>query len=764
MIARRPPDVGAVCAFGQLIADPLLSELEMLNVHPSLLPRWRGAAPIERAILAGRRGDRRDDPAGHRGSRLGPGRLREPTPIGPGDDLGALEPRLAELGGELLVRAMDLRAAGELELTEQDEAPPPTPRRSTAAERRLDPARPAAELERRVRALNPHIGDVPRARRGERLGVRRARVAHGGARAGRASRPPASACCSAAATGALELLEVQAPGKKPMAADGYLRGHAPPARARLTSPARRRRLRGPAPRVRGRRLGRPRAAGRAGAPRRVEPRTRPRAAARLRRRPAPWHLGPPDRALARPAARELDDPVLAALRLGLFELLFSERRAARRRRRGGRARQGEPARAPRRRARERGAAAGRPRGRRSCSRGLDARRRARPPLAHSYPPWLAELWWEELGPRDGARADGGAERARRDGAAGERAARRPRGAPRGAARRRRGRRAGAGARAPRRPRVDRRRMALWASAGGCGARARAALVGQSRVLGRRASTCSTREPGERVLDLCAGPGVKTTMIAARMRNEGAIRVGRAATPARRDGGRARRAAGGDDRRGRRGATRPLTTWARATIASWWIRRARTSERSPRAPTRAGARSRGIPLAWPRSRARSSPAAPPPCARAARSSTRPARSRRARTRRSSTPSSRARRRARPARRRARRALPRAGLATAIRASSRSGPTATAPTGSSSPGCRRDELTAPDRAPAPELPRLRRAMAAPDQPARALPVRELPAPLRAGLGLPGLRRAPDDRPHALDRGHALPALRQLDAEVG
>jgi methionyl-tRNA formyltransferase len=229
-VMAAAPDIGAVCAFGQLITDPLLSELELLNVHPSLLPRWRGAAPIERAILAGDEETGVTIPLVTAGLDSGPVALREPTPIGPGDDFGSLEPRLAELSGELLVRAIDLRAAGELELTEQDEAAATYAEKITAADRRLDPARPATEVERRVRALNPHIGTYLALDGDERLGVRRARLAQeelepgGFAAAG-------NRLLLGCETGALELLEVQVPGKKPMAAEAYLRGNPPPARA-----------------------------------------------------------------------------------------------------------------------------------------------------------------------------------------------------------------------------------------------------------------------------------------------------------------------------------------------------------------------------------------------------------------------------------------------------------------------------------------------------------------------------------------------------
>ena len=89
-IRAARPEAGVVCAFGQLIREPLLSELPMLNVHPSLLPRWRGAAPIERAIMAG---DPRTGVSIMRvtaGLDSGPVALREEVPIGPDEDFAAL--------------------------------------------------------------------------------------------------------------------------------------------------------------------------------------------------------------------------------------------------------------------------------------------------------------------------------------------------------------------------------------------------------------------------------------------------------------------------------------------------------------------------------------------------------------------------------------------------------------------------------------------------------------------------------------------------
>ena len=106
-IAQARPDVVVVCAFGALIKEPLLSAHELLNVHPSLLPRWRGAAPVERAILAGDATTGVCVMAVEEGLDSGPVCLTAAEPIAPEDTYGSLAARLQEIGGELLVRALD---------------------------------------------------------------------------------------------------------------------------------------------------------------------------------------------------------------------------------------------------------------------------------------------------------------------------------------------------------------------------------------------------------------------------------------------------------------------------------------------------------------------------------------------------------------------------------------------------------------------------------------------------------------------------------
>jgi methionyl-tRNA formyltransferase len=221
-IAEAEPEVVCICAFGALLREPLLSQHELLNVHPSLLPRWRGAAPIERAIEAG------DEVTGVSIMRpteefdAGPVCLQRAESIRPDDDYGSLAGRLAELGGELMVEALDTRPA----CREQPEEGVTRAAKIEREERRLDPGRMADELERRVRALTPHIGAYVELPSGERLGVSRAALAptaelEPGELAVRDGR-----LLYGATAGALELLEVQPEGRRRMEAAEWLRGHA----------------------------------------------------------------------------------------------------------------------------------------------------------------------------------------------------------------------------------------------------------------------------------------------------------------------------------------------------------------------------------------------------------------------------------------------------------------------------------------------------------------------------------------------------------
>ncbi len=222
-IARAHPDAVVVCAFGALIKEPLLSEHEILNVHPSLLPRWRGAAPVERAIMAG---DTRTGVSIMRltaGLDSGPVCLAGEEPIRPEDTYGSLAARLQALGGELLVLALD----EALPFLEQPHDGITYAEKLAAEDRLLDPARPAVELERVVRALHPHIGARVALADGTLLGVQSAALLNDAQEAPPGIRVRDGRLLLDCDPGVLELLVVQPPGGRAMDAADYLRGHTP---------------------------------------------------------------------------------------------------------------------------------------------------------------------------------------------------------------------------------------------------------------------------------------------------------------------------------------------------------------------------------------------------------------------------------------------------------------------------------------------------------------------------------------------------------
>jgi methionyl-tRNA formyltransferase len=201
-IAAVEPDAVVLCAFGALVKDPLLSDHDILNVHPSLLPRWRGAAPVERAMMAG------DAQTGVSIMRLvadldaGPVYAQQPEPILPTDTYASLSERLQDVSVKLLEQVLETHPA-----------PDPQPEdgvtyadKLTAEDRTLDLTRAAEENVRIIRALHPHIGARIALPSGELLGVQEASIA---------------------LDGTLELLTVQPAGGRPMSYAEYLRGHAP---------------------------------------------------------------------------------------------------------------------------------------------------------------------------------------------------------------------------------------------------------------------------------------------------------------------------------------------------------------------------------------------------------------------------------------------------------------------------------------------------------------------------------------------------------
>jgi methionyl-tRNA formyltransferase len=145
-----PAETIVAVAYGLLVPAVLLDRHTWLNVHPSLLPRWRGAAPVERAIMAG------DEQTGVSIIRLvealdaGPVGACEAFPIGPEDDAGAVYARAAEVAARLLDPLPESFEPQEGEATYADKIGP--------ADRQLDLSQPPEKLVRRVRALSPHIG------------------------------------------------------------------------------------------------------------------------------------------------------------------------------------------------------------------------------------------------------------------------------------------------------------------------------------------------------------------------------------------------------------------------------------------------------------------------------------------------------------------------------------------------------------------------------------------------------------------------------
>lgn len=212
-------DIAVVVAYGLILPQPVLNAPTRgcLNIHASLLPRWRGAAPIQRAIMEG------DTETGvcimrmEAGLDTGPVLLREATPIGATDTASDLHDRLARMGGRLVVEA--LREIDTLRPETQSDMGVTYAAKIDKAEARIDWSRTAAHVARHVNALSPFPGAWCMAGE-ERLKILRAVSGPGDAAPGAVIGPATIAC----GDGAVELLEIQREGKKPMQAEAALRG------------------------------------------------------------------------------------------------------------------------------------------------------------------------------------------------------------------------------------------------------------------------------------------------------------------------------------------------------------------------------------------------------------------------------------------------------------------------------------------------------------------------------------------------------------
>jgi methionyl-tRNA formyltransferase len=222
-LASFAPDVVVVVAYGAILPADVLAvpKLGCVNVHFSLLPRWRGAAPVERAILAGDRRTGVTTMLMDEGLDTGPMLLVEPIDIDLDDTTGTIRARLAEIGAPLLVRTIDALAAGAVTLMPQDDDDVTYADKIDPDEARLDPRDPAAVLERKVRAFSPAPGAYT-AFRGKRLKVWKASLVDG-------SGPTGTLVGADVQTsdGRLRLDEVQPEGKRRMSGAEFVNGYRP---------------------------------------------------------------------------------------------------------------------------------------------------------------------------------------------------------------------------------------------------------------------------------------------------------------------------------------------------------------------------------------------------------------------------------------------------------------------------------------------------------------------------------------------------------
>jgi len=250
-------EVFTVAAFGQILREPLLGGLPCINVHASLLPKYRGAAPIERAIMAG------ESETGVSIMDITPKvdtgavYLQRVVPIGDDDDAGSMYEKLGKAGGEALAEVLDNFEGGGMEPVPQDDSAATCVEKITVLDREIDWKRPAREVADQVRGLSPHIGAYTSTGDGHRLKIWKAvaaeaaadveppaQVESGQQMPAESQRQTDSDVSDQAVTvepggiiiagkrlfvwcgiGELELIEVQPEGKRRMDASDFIRGH-----------------------------------------------------------------------------------------------------------------------------------------------------------------------------------------------------------------------------------------------------------------------------------------------------------------------------------------------------------------------------------------------------------------------------------------------------------------------------------------------------------------------------------------------------------
>jgi methionyl-tRNA formyltransferase len=218
-------DVMVVAAYGLILPRSTLDIKPCINIHGSLLPRWRGAAPIHRAIESG------DPETGvtimemEEGLDTGPMLSMERLPVLDTDTTGSLHDKLADMGGRMIVEALRKMAAGGLDAVPQPEEGVTYAAKISKDEAKLDLQRPAAELARKVRAFNPFPGaSVQTAAQAGIVKIWNAQAIDATGRPGQVLSADAQGIVVACGEGALRLTELQKPGGKRLAAGEFLKG------------------------------------------------------------------------------------------------------------------------------------------------------------------------------------------------------------------------------------------------------------------------------------------------------------------------------------------------------------------------------------------------------------------------------------------------------------------------------------------------------------------------------------------------------------
>jgi methionyl-tRNA formyltransferase len=220
------PDVAVVVAYRLILPKPILDapKYGALNLHASLLPRWRGGAPINRAIMAG---DTETGVAVMRiteGLDAGPVCLEARAPIGADETAGELHDALATRGARLMVHALSALEGGGLDCRPQAEGGVTYAEKIDPAETRIDWSRPAREVHNLIRGLSPYPGawfEIDLNGKPERIKALRSTLANGSGAPGLALDNKLTIACG---EGAVRLVEVQRAAKRPMSADDFLRG------------------------------------------------------------------------------------------------------------------------------------------------------------------------------------------------------------------------------------------------------------------------------------------------------------------------------------------------------------------------------------------------------------------------------------------------------------------------------------------------------------------------------------------------------------